>query len=441
LFVFCLLAFVFTVSKPAAINDLSLPRNKHLTKNSALPNILLFSADGVNADNLKLYGYQHQTTPNLDAFAKNALLIENTSTNSLKTFSSLLSILTSKDPATTKTFYPPHVLTGSSSYSHLPGILRQYGYKNVQISTEYYADAFQANLLNGFDSVNGRHEAGFFTASGLLKNLFSERIFINELFEKLKVRILHLLRIKKMRDHYREIVKNLKLDISDQARIDALKEFVKNTNQPFFAQIHLLATHCCRYRAADRVFTNDYDNAIYFTDKLFAEAIEVLKQENKLDNTIVVYSSDHTDHWGVIKRVPLIFIFPDSSKFETRKNNAQLLDIAPTLLDYLKIKKPAWMEGLSLLRSEPPENRPIFSFGKNSHTDLNSGPPYGISSYVVKLCQNWHEYDLIKNKLTSGITPNHSNHCIKSDFKKEKADALVLIKEHLYNRGLELGLN
>ena len=43
------------------------------------------------------------------------------------------------------------------------------------------------------------------------------------------------------------------------------------------------------------------------------------------------------------------------------KSNVQLLDLAPTLLDYLGIDKPDWMEGDSVLREEPDRLRRIVS--------------------------------------------------------------------------------
>lgn len=427
-------------------NNFILSENGLSTKNMNLPNILLFSADGVNADNLKLYGYQNQTTPFLDDLAKNALLVENVSTNATITFSSLLSILTGRHPATTKTFYPPHILTGNSTYAHLPSILRKYGYKNLQITTEYHADAFHSNLRSGFDLVNDKKEDSLIRDRFFFKYLPLEGLFVDELIIKLKLRYLHLLRIKRIKDHFTEVNSNLKLNSADRERINKTLDFLKGTTKPFFAQVHLLSTHCCNYKSPENIFSNSYDNAIYYTDRLFGEIIELLKRQNKLNNTIIVYSSDHTDRWGVIKRIPLIFMFPNNKAFTIRKNNAQLLDIAPTLLDYLGIQKPIWMEGVSLLNSEPPINRPIFSFGSYDRTNKRMSvktalSPYGIESYVVKLCQNWYKYDLIKKKLTSGITPNHSNHsnnCLISNLKNEKLKALALIKEHLYNRGLKL---
>lgn len=414
-----------------------------------LPNILFFSADGVNAKNLKLYGYQHQTTPYLDQLAKNSLLIENASTNATVTYSSILSILTGRYPATTKTFYPPQILQNESAYMHLPGILRNLGYKNAQIAIENYADAFNANLKNGFDLVNGRYEKSLIGNYSYLKGLFLNTFLIDEIISKTQSRILHLLRIKKMQDNYQEVQISNTYNSLDQKRVNQAINFIENTSEPFFLQVHLLSTHCCKFKFKKKIFKSRYDNSIYYTDLLFAQIIETLKKQNKLQNTVIVYSSDHGSRWGVIKKIPLIFIFPDSNKLVRRENKAQLLDIGPTILDYLNIKIPDWMDGVSLLKSEAADDRSIFSVSKlynekitkikGRRVLLSTGPPnYGLVSYTVKLCSKWYKYNIINKSIESGIIPNIINKCKNTKNQDEKTHALSLIKEHLHSRGIGL---
>ncbi len=122
------------------------------------PNIILLGIDGVNAANMSVYGYEKETTPNITRLAKNALIIENAFSNAGRTGGSLTSLLTGKDPITTKVIYPPDILMGQDAYQLIPGILKQAGYHTVQITDPFFGDAYSRNLKNGFDIANFRSE-------------------------------------------------------------------------------------------------------------------------------------------------------------------------------------------------------------------------------------------------------------------------------------------
>ncbi len=120
------------------------------------PNILLLTSDGVNAENMSVYGYRRDTTPFLKELAQTSLVAENALTNAGKTYGSILSFYTGKNPVTTGVIFTPNILKGADSYQHLPGLLRSAGYRTVEITTPHYADAYSMNLLDGFDEVNGQ---------------------------------------------------------------------------------------------------------------------------------------------------------------------------------------------------------------------------------------------------------------------------------------------
>ena len=102
-------------------------------------------------------------------------------------------------------------------------------------------------------------------------------------------------------------------------------------------------------------------------------------------STVVVLVSDHgeelNDHGGWTHgkelfeeslAVPLVIRFPDRGHGVRVGAPVQQTDILPTLLDYLAIEIPSWVEGRSLLpalEGEPPPGRPLFSY---LHL---SGPP------------------------------------------------------------------
>ena len=62
------------------------------------PNILLITLDTVRADHVSCYGYERQTTPNLDAFSREGVLYKNAYATSSWTLPSHASIFTGKYP-------------------------------------------------------------------------------------------------------------------------------------------------------------------------------------------------------------------------------------------------------------------------------------------------------------------------------------------------------
>ena len=89
-----------------------------------LPNIILLGSDGLNADNMSVYGYDKDTTPRLRELAQTSLVAENAFTNAGNTAGSVVSILSGKLPTQTRVLYPPDILTDLAAFQHLPGILK-----------------------------------------------------------------------------------------------------------------------------------------------------------------------------------------------------------------------------------------------------------------------------------------------------------------------------
>ncbi|HEX2555711.1 MAG TPA: sulfatase-like hydrolase/transferase [Microvirga sp.] len=126
-----------------------------------------------------------------------------------------------------------------------------------------------------------------------------------------------------------------------------------------------------------------YYAMIELIDKQLGRIIEVLRATGQLDNTIILFHSDHGemlgDHGLVLKgcrffeglvHVPLIFSWPE--RFQTGLQSealVELVDLAPTLLEAAGIDIPARMQGRSLL--------PILS----GSAPLHSHKPHVVSQY------------------------------------------------------------
>jgi arylsulfatase A-like enzyme len=352
--------------------------------NKKFPNIIFFASDGVEAAHLKTYGYHRDTVPNLNSLSDRFLLFENAFPNSGKTIISTTSLLTGKDPLATKVFSPSHLLEGKDAYEHLPGILKLQGYKTLQETVSYYADSSEINMRNAFDEANGVKISNTFTLKyfpGFLQSFGYEEKFLKKALGRAGERYLHLLGIRDIKDIYAQLVneKGAKLKDfwkkGDDERINRAIRFMKQSSSPFFLHIHLMSdTHCRTFKdvcelapaikeyskSRDATLDDQYDDAIKMSDRNFGRLINWLKANKKLDNTVIVYTSDHGRLWNSRSRVPLIFIFPDMKGPKTRLENVSLLDVAPTILDYIGLEIPSFMDGRSLLAEKLAE-KPIFT--------------------------------------------------------------------------------
>jgi len=345
-----------------------------------LPNVLLLTPDGVSAEHLSVYGYERDTTPFVRAYAEErALICENGFANATTSGGSIASLLTGKLPTTTRLYYPPEILMGADAYEHLPGILRQYGYENVDISARQNADAFDLNMLNSFHEANGRLETSGRWRSATGKWLgMQTAYFLESSWGRLRDRLLHAIGVKDIELAHAEVVdkQELTLDYDGKRQQRLLRLIRAERDRPFFAHVHLLWTHGPSFFSKNPIFSKKgqqrepferdfYDDAILDVDRVLERFVEALAAAKQLDRTVIVLSSDHGRQWGA-GRIPLIFWFPGGQHAGRIRANAQNLDVAPTLLDYLEIPKPDWMEGVSLLDGEPPAERPVFNSAANS---------------------------------------------------------------------------
>jgi hypothetical protein len=173
-----------------------------------------------------------------------------------------------------------------------------------------------------------------------------------------------------------------------------------------------------------------------------------LEQRDLLDDTIVVYTSDHNTNWEVRARTPMIFLFPGGDHHGHARGNSQLLDVAPTLLDYLQLEIPSWMEGKSLLDGPFDSNRPIFSIYRLGRAHFRTGyndrlgrveevgpPTYGLRSAGMVVCRRWYIMQLDDRSVISGNMDRYRGKC--SGPLPSQADAARMISQHLHERGFQ----
>jgi len=455
LFLVLPLAFIFTDDAFARKFDkgaAALNKDQH-------PNIIVFTADGLDASHLSLYGYERDTTPFLRSIADVSLIAENDFPNSLKTAGSITSLLTGKYPTTTRVLFPPDILRGEDAYQHLPGILRNAGYYSAQFGHKYFVDAYQFNLLNGFDEVNSRSfqkNPVFSKFSSALPDNYA--FFAYEVANRLVDRIRHIFFIKEMQNPFVEVTAAIPQNFHDDEKIRNTLNLLDTLNQPLFVHIHWMGTHGARYAPVEQVFsagrdpesqemwdTDFYDDAILEFDRAIAGLMDELAKRELDKNTVIIVTSDHGQDWAN-KRLPLIIKFPQGAFSKLIQPNVQNLDIAPTLLDYLGIAIPDWMAGQSLI-SESYQPYPVISAAVahfvNNERNVESDPKkikppfYQFDEISVIDCQKIYQLNLEKYAWTMSEVEDYTSKCADEDLLTP-GQVAEIIKNRLSQDGFEL---
>lgn len=431
-------------------------------------NIIIIGIDGLEADHMSVYGYQRDTTPFLEAKQSEFMISENSFTNHSPSFGSIGALLTGKYPTTTHLIYPPDKLTGEDQFDHLPGILHSVGYRSLDMSLRWYADPVDMNIRCGFDLSNFRVVSNCdnnLTANtrwllqldlpliliGQIRDRVTERIEILNPWSELTSSPDGLLRVGQPALYWHK----------DHSRIQAAVEFIELENdQPFLINLHLMSTHGPVFLLDTRKFSQGqvqitdwqddfYDDAIRQVDGHIEEIYRTLQLRGLLDSTVLVITSDHGTDQSFETRLPLMIRFPYSQHRNTISSNTQRLDIAPTLLDYIGLGVPVWMEGDSLVEKAPFElkDRPIFQTrpskvfdeiknGTKSANDI-SPPFYSLGGLSIILCDKFFSLDLEEDTWQLGEINGHTKPCQENGLF-EKFDYMSLARDHLLERGYEL---
>ncbi|PYQ28636.1 MAG: hypothetical protein DMF56_15490 [Acidobacteria bacterium] len=275
------------------------------------PPVILISIDTLRADRVT-----PQRTPHLDALARDGMAFRHAWSHCPLTLPSHLSIFTGLLP-------PEHGVRDNSGYHFdgakptLASVLRANGYRTGAAVSAYVLRA-TTGAANGFENYDD--------AIGLV-----EGAPIGALQRRGTA-------TEKIAEEW----------------IDAHRD------EPFFYFLHLYEPHA-PYEPA-------YDDDVRAADAITGAFLDHLKASGIYDRAIIVLVSDHgeglMDHGeqehGVFLyaedlHVPLIVKLPKNARRATGNadTNAQLIDVAPTILDAAGIAPPSSMKGVSLLRDVP----------------------------------------------------------------------------------------
>lgn len=320
------------------------------------PNVIVYLIDTLRADHLGTYGYSEPVSPEIDAFAADAVVFDRAFAQSSWTKTSVASILTGLLPHSHGTFERGDILPPIPSL--LPKLLQDAGYRTVAVSA-----------------------SGIITPDRGFDRGFEEFLLIEPTGDDLPVFAYS--------------------DVVTDRFLHWLSEHPES-GEPFFAYLHTVDPHepygppdldgnpppdrgseLWEFRRPDENMVNAflatqpelskldirdhflqlYEEDISFNDRQFGRLIEALKGLGIYDSTIIVLLSDHGEeffdhgHWAHGRtlfseqlHVPLLLKLPDQNEGGRRVAAiAQHVDLVPTLLEGLDLAVPQEVEGRSLI--------------------------------------------------------------------------------------------
>jgi len=298
-------------------------------------NIVIYLVDTLRADHLGIYGYDRPTSPHLDAFAHGATVFHNAVAPSSWTKPSIASIFTGLDADAHGVKVAGSVLP--DSLTTLAEVLSENGYFTAGVyANRVIGEKF--NFGQGFDRwvKVGPH------VNKNVGKVLRERDPMQPMF----------LYVHTMRPHSpyrpaRELKERFAAEVSEEYGDG---EFLKRLRGGQRAD-----------QEVERGVEKLYDGEVATNDQHFGEFLEMLRQHDLYDGSLIIFLSDHGeefwDHgdWGhghtlyrELIRVPLVLRAP--SNLYTGRVDALvgLTDVFPTVLDYAGVEALPNLPGRSL---------------------------------------------------------------------------------------------
>lgn len=366
-----------------------LPAPASPVKNNA-PNVLLLVLDTVRAENLGLYGYDRDTTPNLNRLAARAIRFDQARSTAPWTLPSHASMFTGR--------WPHELGVGEHqpldrTYPTLAEALSTHGYATAGfIANTFFCNAW-FGLGRGFQHYD---------------DFYEEQTAVS-LEEALRCSSLGRLAVQMLSDPFGGVERRRK----DAGRINAAflswldREENGEDDRPFFAFLNYFDAHgpFTPPEGAKRPFgrppatpeeealirewdvrsragltdeqlglaRDSYDDCLAYLDDQIGRLFDELERRGILDDTLVILTSDHGEGLGEHDlighgrslydqetRVPLLMFLPHGTRGgETVGEAVSLRDLPATVLDVLGVDASAFPG--SSLAGRPSQESPVLT--------------------------------------------------------------------------------
>jgi arylsulfatase A-like enzyme len=331
----------------------SLTEKKEFPRLNIIPggkkyNIILYFFESLSHRYLDLKYKGKTVTPEWKRLMKNSMVMNNHYTNFPLSANALFSVLTSAYDPVFKGPFDDNLVTVTHpeiKIKSLPEILKGKGYRTCLIHTWKLDYVGQKKFLKdrGFDTL------------------------------------LEMKQLKKMEPNYEDVG----LGIDERAMINPAINFIKKKKDPFFMVFLPVNPHSPYFIPYEERFMItgdipgdlpyrkmrwlDYINSLHFADYAMGLLIKKLEKEKLLEDTLVFIFADHGQafyqhrmnylhrHFIYEENVHIPFIIYNKKLFKSRIDFNRItshIDILPTILDILSLKKEREHEGVSILSKQ-----------------------------------------------------------------------------------------
>jgi arylsulfatase A-like enzyme len=319
--------------------------------------VILISIDTLRADHLSAYGYRKLRTPNIDAFAEGGTLFQSVSSQVPLTLPSHTSLFTSTYPFANGVEENGQQVPANSVT--LAATLRAQGYRTAAFVGSILLHR-KLGLDRGFDVYDSPFETA--VASEREGNPYSVRV---------------------RRD--------------GALVVRAARQWLEARHgQKIFAFLHLFDLHAPYARAASPdglPNTAGYDAELAYVDQVLGGFRQALVAGGWWDRSLIVLLSDHGESLGEHGEqshgyfvyqstmwVPLMIHWPRGAQNAHRPARVEtpggLIDVAPTVLEFLGIARPPSFAGRSLFAEGPVVSESVYprdAFGWGPLRSLRTG--------------------------------------------------------------------
>jgi choline-sulfatase len=322
---------------------------------SRRPHVFIYLVDALRADRLGCYGYGRGTSPHLDVFAKEAVLVERCFAHSSWTKASVASLFTGLTP----------FRHGANDRNDAlaPGIptlaetLRAGGYRTVMV----YANAWVGppfGLQRGFEDTRRLHLARSDRIEREIENVLDQAAGDpRPLFLYVHTIDPH--------DPYDPPSEQWRRFAAPVTRLRRVSHAALGRIQ---AEVQDHPGRKARY--AEQLSAL-YDAEVAANDEQFGRFVEQLRRRGLLDRSLVVFTADHGEEflehgrlmhgqtlYPEVLHVPLVIRFPGGVSGGVRVPALRHVDMLPTILELVGLPLPRDLDGERLGAHPSTEDRP-----------------------------------------------------------------------------------
>ena len=404
---------LFTFTKDAAIEHQAIAKLPPAPLHA--PNVILITLDTVRAKNLSLYGYERQTTPQLEKLAQDSIVFDQAIATASWTLPSHGSIFTGQ--------YPHEFSSGwtkpfKSSHETLAEELGQRGYESA---------GFVANLLYcsevGLDRGMVHYEDYPISVGQMILSASLGRAISNTGFIRRTIDYHNTLNRKRAEEVNDDFLDWLSSRDQERPYFAFLNYFDAHVpilppapfNEQFGSSkidielydedgVEILSPNLHDWTEQDiLIHRNAYDSSIAYLDYQIGILFNKLSERGQFDNTVVIVTADHGELFGEhgiyghgnslyieTLHVPLLIRFPARVPKNVRvRQPVSLRDIPATVMDLIGEESQTSFPGESLGRyfdqtkSEPDSDSRQMMFSELDKAPWMR-PWYPASKYKLK---------------------------------------------------------